>query len=133
MNLVLKKTAFLNGCVNSFFFRSDRYLDVYFKYLNSTLSDQCVVLHLGAGEDKCGVHKVVFSRSDKITLISLDINSENLMRNPNPKRVVADAMKMPLKASSIDVITCEHFFEHVENPIAVTRECWRVLKPEGCI
>jgi len=127
----LRRTSVLNGYVNSFFFKPDRYLDVYFRYLDSALSNQCVVLHLGAGEDRCGVHKVVFSKSDKIKLISLDINPENLMRNPNPNIITADAMKMPLKASSIDVITCEHFFEHLENPMAVMGECWRVLRPGG--
>jgi ubiquinone/menaquinone biosynthesis C-methylase UbiE len=131
MNFVLKQTAILNGWVNSFFFRSDRYLDVYFEYLRSTLFGQRVVLHLGAGQDRCGIYKLVCSAPDKIKMISLDISSENLMKNPNPNKIVADAMKIPLETSSVDIITCEHLFEHLENPIAVMTECRRVLKPGG--
>lgn len=131
MNLLLRKTAILNGWVNSFFFRSDRYLDVYFDCLKSALPGQHVILHLGAGEDRCGIYKLVRSMPGEIRMISLDIDSENLKRNPNPNRIVADAVRMPLETSSIDIITCEHLFEHLENPIAVMRECSRVLKPGG--
>jgi ubiquinone/menaquinone biosynthesis C-methylase UbiE len=131
MNVVLKKIAVLNGYVNSFFFRSDRYLDVYFDCLKSALSSEHVVVHLGAGRDRCGIYKLVRSVPGKITMISLDVSPQNLMKNPNPNKIVADAMRMPLETSSVDIITCEHFFEHLQDPMAVMAECQRVLKPSG--
>ena len=98
---VLKEISVLNGHVNSFFFRSDRYLDVYFDYLKSTLSSEHVVLHLGAGQDRCGIYGLVRSVPGNITMISLDVSPENLMKNPNPNRIVADAMNIPLEASEV--------------------------------
>lgn len=32
-----------------------------------------------------------------------------------------------------DVVVCKAILEHVEEPLVVARECWRVLKPNGII
>lgn len=38
---------------------------------------------------------------------------------------------LPFSDNSVDEIFCEHTLEHLDNPMFVINEFWRVLKPEG--
>lgn len=40
---------------------------------------------------------------------------------------------IPLPTSSVDEIRARHILEHLENPIAIMGEIWRVLKPSGLL
>lgn len=35
------------------------------------------------------------------------------------------------QSASFDAITLRHVIEHVENPVDLLKECWRLLKPQG--
>jgi len=43
----------------------------------------------------------------------------------------ADTMLIPYEDGQVTTIHMYHFLEHVKDPIAVLRECERVLKPNG--
>lgn len=45
----------------------------------------------------------------------------------------ADKMQIPAQPETITGIWANGFFEHVENPVAVLRECQRVLVPGGIL
>jgi len=54
---------------------------------------------------------------------------------PVPGRVVAvaDAMSIPLAADCVDVVICNHTYEHVPDPVQMFGEIHRVLKPGGIV
>jgi uncharacterized protein YbaR (Trm112 family) len=45
--------------------------------------------------------------------------------------LVANAERLPFQAGSLDAVECDAVLEHVEQPLAVGREIFRVLKPGG--
>ena len=54
---------------------------------------------------------------------------------PTPKRVVliGDAMQLPLSSASMDVVICNHTYEHVPDPHKLFAEIDRVLVPDGLV
>ena len=54
---------------------------------------------------------------------------------PTPKRtvVIGDAMTLPLSSSSMDVVICNHTYEHVPDPHKLFSEISRVLKADGVV
>ena len=54
---------------------------------------------------------------------------------PTAKRtvVIGDAMTLPLSSSSIDVVICNHTYEHVPDPHKLFSEIGRVLKADGIV
>jgi len=50
---------------------------------------------------------------------------------PNVRFVIADAMQTGLPATSFDVVTCTHIYEHVPDSGRLIEEIYRVLKPGG--
>ncbi len=47
--------------------------------------------------------------------------------------LIANAQRLPLRNSALDAVECDAVLEHVENPDAVAREIFRVLKPGGLV
>lgn len=45
----------------------------------------------------------------------------------------ADSQRMPLADASVDVIVCNHVYEHVVDPVQVFAELRRVVKPDGML
>jgi ubiquinone/menaquinone biosynthesis C-methylase UbiE len=60
----------------------------------------------------------------------LQVTYANLTRDRLPD-VQADGMWLPISASSFDAVICSELLEHVEDPVAVLRETYRVLKSGG--
>jgi len=56
----------------------------------------------------------------------------NLQENQNTD-VVADAMKLPFRDGSVDVVITQETLEHVRCPDAALAEIYRVLKPGGTL
>jgi ubiquinone/menaquinone biosynthesis C-methylase UbiE len=68
----------------------------------------------------------------KITVIDLD--KENLKRNPAKKKIQRDLTKNKIKSKSFNQITLFEVIEHVKNEkdrIKIFSEAFRILKPKG--
>ncbi|MBI3565135.1 MAG: class I SAM-dependent methyltransferase [Elusimicrobia bacterium] len=85
------------------------------------------ILHLGAGRDALGMGAALPGRK----LISVDCDEKGLELNPNQTKLLADGAKIPLHDGAVDLVLCEHVFEHLERPLEVLGEAARVLKPGG--
>ena len=51
----------------------------------------------------------------------------------NGVNVVADLSDLPFHTNVFDAVTCEQVLEHVQHPLAVVAELYRVVKPGGLI
>lgn len=70
------------------------------------------------------------------TAVGLDYSADLLHVNPSKRlyKVQADAVTLPFKNGSFDVLVATAVIEHVTDPSQMMRECWRVLRDEGiCI
>ena len=70
------------------------------------------------------------------TVVGIDIDhnaihSANNIINGNASLLVGDALKLPFKDKSIDVVICNHIYEHVPNSHILMSEIYRVLKDDG--
>ncbi|MVF11184.1 class I SAM-dependent methyltransferase [Ketobacter sp. MCCC 1A13808] len=70
------------------------------------------------------------------TVYGLDIDEYalNMARESPIDNVIfnfADSMRLPFENSSIDLVVCNHVYEHVPDPSRLFMEIKRVLKPEG--
>lgn len=99
----------------------------YLAYASGILRPGSRVVHLGAGRDLLGVGR----RMTGCEFISVDCDGVGLALNPNPNKIKTDGSSLPFPDGSVDLVMCEHVFEHLEKPVEVLRECARVLKPGG--
>jgi ubiquinone/menaquinone biosynthesis C-methylase UbiE len=72
-----------------------------------------------------------------LTAIGIDIDQEALRyarshsSSSNVHFLVSDSMALPFKDNTIEVIICNHVYEHVPDANRMMREIYRVLKKEG--
>ena len=59
------------------------------------------------------------------------IHSASVTESNNALFAVADALNMPFKDQSIDVIICNHVYEHVPDSNKMVKEIYRILKDDG--
>jgi ubiquinone/menaquinone biosynthesis C-methylase UbiE len=78
-------------------------------------SGQKAVLDIGCGKVKRGTIGLDYIAGENVDIVS---NLEE---------------ELPFPAGSLDGIIMYHSLEHVVNPLAVLRECRRVLKPSGTL
>lgn len=71
------------------------------------------------------------------TITVIDIDKQALLfgkKNnavPNINYKLGDAMAMPIRSESIDIVICNHVYEHVPNSLVLVDEIWRILKKGG--
>jgi SAM-dependent methyltransferase len=46
---------------------------------------------------------------------------------------VGDALRLPIRDRSVDIVFATQVIEHVTNPHIMVKECKRVLRPNGCL
>lgn len=70
-----------------------------------------------------------------VTACDIDANAINYakknFKKGNLKYQVADAMNLPFKSNSFDVVICAHVYEHVPDSTKLFSEIKRVLTPGG--
>lgn len=70
-------------------------------------------------------------------VVGIDIDQEALQfardryRSPGLHFLTADAMALSLKDNSVDVVVCNHIYEHVPDASRMMEETHRVLKKDG--
>lgn len=71
------------------------------------------------------------------TAIGIDIDQEavqyaqNHFASPRVQFLIADSMALPFQDNSIDVIVCNHVYEHVPEANQLVGEVYRVLREDG--
>jgi SAM-dependent methyltransferase len=92
------------------------------------------VLDIGSGT---GEHARLLAEAVGATgeAIGLDPNegmrAEAARRAPKARFVPGDAYDLPFADGSLDAVTCERLFQHLDNPDRATCEIARVLRPGG--
>jgi SAM-dependent methyltransferase len=83
----------------------------------ASLGDDQVVLDIGAGNRRIDDPRVV--RMDVVWTPSVE--------------VIGDALALPFRDESVDVVMASAVWEHLRDPFLGAREVWRVLKPGGLV
>lgn len=103
---------------------------------NSKLPHKLRVLDVGAGVgafhswqfSKHGFEVVATELCPEF-LFSIDYLTKDMCFD----RVVTDCTILPFRDTSFDVVFCKELIHHMENPIVLLSEIWRVLRPNGLI
>lgn len=123
----------VNAALNARFFSVFGYQQRFLELIRARLRPRGVVLDLGAGSvdgsrlwaEEVGKHGSV--------VVACDRELAPLARNPNPRRLVADAACLPFPDAAVDLIITDNMFEHLMEPGVVLSECRRVLTPCGAL
>ena len=114
-----------------------------FKHYNNVLdwldlsltNEEYTLLDLGTG--KGDLLLKIIEKNKFLKLIGLDISSEMIKlaitKGIPANFVIGDSEALPLKKSSIDIITCINSFHHYSNPEKSISEMVRVLKSNGTL
>jgi ubiquinone/menaquinone biosynthesis C-methylase UbiE len=72
---------------------------------------------------------------DQVVGFDIDIHALRLahenIKSDNLAFVVGDSLRLPLADNSVDLIVCNHVYEHVPDPEQMFREIYRVLNIRG--
>ncbi len=116
---VLKKNLFNNI---GYTFRRYYIDDFYFRYI-SKITDKSLILDIGGKKThKRGCFKIEDYNSNTHYI--------NIDHKTNPD-LFCDAGKLSIKNNQYDLVILSEILEHVNNPLLVLQESFRVLKPGG--
>ncbi len=102
--------------------------------LNHALAGQAVESIVDVGASGCIPLEEVVEVLKPALAIGVDLD-EAYMPKPTDllKPVISDATILPFQNESIDVLICNHVYEHVNDSDVLMKELWRVLKPNGLV
>lgn len=112
----------------------------FFTRVNALLRPEMTVLDFGAGRGEWASDPVEYRRHLQdlrgkcAVVIGADI--DDIVRdNPSVDKalVCSSDGRIPLEDSCVDLIVSDHTFEHVEKPMVIGEEFFRVLKPGGWV
>ena len=99
---------------------------------NAELSGSALAVDVG-----CSVGffcKAISSRYDSVIGLDIDKEAIEIASRDAPANVrfeVADSMALPFEDGTVDLLLCNHVYEHVPDAAKLFDEIYRVLKPEG--
>lgn len=124
-SLLGKTQNYLKRRGDLYYFLLDLFSPVYglaAKKILSNLIKQCrdedIIINIGSGPKR-------FKQRDDI--INIDFFPFDEVD------IVTDAMNIPLKSNTVDLIINTAFLEHVVDPMAVVKEMKRLVKPKGTV
>ena len=133
LNDVARKFSALYPVMNNPAQRRDRGLKIA-AILREALAGKQIDSILDIGCSNALVLDTVVEALDPNFAIGIDMDAA-AAPEPTAKRVViiGDAMALPLSSDSIDVVICNHTYEHVPDPTQLFSEISRVLKFDGIV
>lgn len=104
------------------------------RVLNEALRGANPKTVLDIGCSNCIVLDTICQALAPVYAIGIDMD-ESAVALPELERatVVGNASQLPIHSETIDVVICNHTYEHVPNADALFREIKRVLKPGGIV
>ncbi|MBK8970216.1 MAG: class I SAM-dependent methyltransferase [Hahellaceae bacterium] len=78
--------------------------------------------------------KAIASQFEQVVGLDIDQGALEIARQNSPDNVrfdVADSMALPFPDSSVDLLICNHVYEHVPDAEKLFDEIFRVLSPQG--
>lgn len=102
--------------------------------LTDALAGRPAGVVLDVGCSNAVILDMVSDRLRPTLAIGLDLDT-HAMPPPRPRRqlLVADGMALPLADESVDVVICNHTYEHVPDARKLFAQIWRVLRPGGLV
>jgi len=93
------------------------------------------ILDIGCGEGQLTnyIKKELDSKNVFGCDYSFSAIKEAKKNNPQIYFCVADALKLPYRKSTFDVILCANLFEHVESPAILVKNCYNILNNNGLL
>lgn len=132
MNLLFKtevdKRAYLERYLKRLYPTFQNGGRLYREQISQHANTHTIVLDAGCGNGGIlSSYKHLFHK-----IIGVDTNQHLLNQHGFlDEKILADLSAIPCKDNSIDLVTCDFVLEHIQNPIAVFQEIFRVLKPGG--
>lgn len=125
----------INLWLNGLFFKGSESDYSFYRFWIENFSQlsEGVVLDLGSGVESVLLDYIPHISNSKIRFVAIDQSLESLSKNCSFYKVVAKAESLPFCDGSIDLIASSCFFEHVEVPQVVIKECHRILKQGGAL
>ncbi len=122
--------------VNSFLFNKTMEFFINRPFLRKVKNNPKKILEIGCGIGKTTKSIAEFFPSAKITATDYDgrqiiIAEQNKIPNASFER--GDAKHLQFKSGSFDAVFAFLVFHHVENYEKALKECFRVLKKNGCL
>lgn len=123
----------VNSDLNARFFSRFGYQQRFLELIRTRLGPRALILDLGAGSVDGSRGWADATTKDGLRVVACDLEFETLSRNPNPRRLIADAACLPFRDAAVDLIVTDNMFEHLLEPVGVLAECCRVLKRGGAL
>ena len=133
LNDVARKFSALYPIMNNAEQRRNRGLKIA-AIVREALAGKKIKRILDIGCSNALVLDTVVEELDPDFAIGIDMDAA-VAPAPTARRtvVIGDAMTLPLSSSSIDVVICNHTYEHVPDPRKLFSEISRVLKADGIV
>lgn len=100
-----------------------------FQKIINHIPEHSKVLDIGCGYQGALLNKIS-PIIDKGVGFDVSVRKNAIAKNITLKKQAADS-KYPLKKSSFDIVICLAVIEHVDKPDILSREIFRILKPNG--